>query len=503
MLAFLRTHWKPVTGVGVLLAVILLILISRHAPVTTDTFTVETGTVSETIGISGFIETTNAADLAFPSVGTVSAVLVSEGTSVTTGQLLATLGAKELVAQRAAASASLRAALADRTALQSGPTSESRAVSNATVAAAESALAETKRTEAEKVALAYSALLSNNLTAKSIDPEETATPPTISGTYHCTAEGTYTLTIYRSAADSGYSYQLTGLESGIGTMSTTQPAPIGGCGLYAQFSTDEKYTNSVWTITIPNKDSATYLTYKNAYELAQRQQTQNVTAAEAALTLAQNTETAANAAPRVESLISANAAVSAAEARIAAIDAQLANFSITAPFDGIVTTVDVVTGETANLTPIITVVGTSTDFTLTARIPEIDITKITTTQHVQVRFDAASDTTFAGTITFISPLPTTIDGVAYYEATIELAQTPDWVRAGLNADVDVKVAERTNTLRIPIRFLTHTEAGTFVYRRTNNTTEQVEVTVLFTGNDGYVAIDGLTAGDVLVPPAAN
>ncbi len=495
--------YKKQIVVAALFCILLGVLFAQHTDTSyTDIATVTRGTVTETIGISGFVETTNAADIAFPTVGTVTGVLVHEGDQVTTGQLLATLGSKELVAEREAATASVLAARAEQSALQSGPTSESRAVTEATLAAAKSALLETQKTEVEKIELARRALLSNNLTAKSTDPEEPAAPPTISGTYRCETEGVYILSIYRSGTDSGFSYSLSGLETGLGTVSVTQPAAIGTCGLFAEFTPDENYADSAWTISIPNTESATYVTYKNAYELAKRQATQNIAAAETALTLAQNSATAATAAPRIESLITANAAITAAEARVNAIDAQLANFSITAPFDGVITDVTIVPGETANLTPVLTMLGTTT-YSLTARVPEIDITKVATNQAVRVRFDADSQTTYAGIISFVSPLPTTIDGVAYFDATIELATTPAWIRAGLNADVDITINESADTLRIPTRFVLHDDSRTYVYLLTNNEITPVDISIVFTGNDGYVAVDGVAEGDTVVLPPQN
>lgn len=499
MIWVVRRHWKFALAGAIACAAGLFFYGQTKGPELADSTTVSSGVVSETIGISGFVDTSNAAQLSFPSVGVVTDILTHKGQQVAAGQLLATLGARELVANRAAAVANLHAAEADRQALQNGPTTESRAVTDATVVAAQSAYDETVSTETAKVTTALRALRSHDLTAVSTDPDEPATPPTVTGTYGCDTEGTYTLSVYRSDTVSGYSYRLTGLESGAESVFTDQPGPLGECGLSIQFSSGVAYADSAWTIDIPNTDSSTYLTYKNAYDLAVRQQTQNVAAAQAALDLAQNQGIAATAAPRIESLIAANAAVQAAEAQIAAVDARIAQYSITAPFAGTVTDVDIVTGETANLTPVITLVG-STTYAVTARVPEIDITKIAEGQEVQARFDAASNETYAGTITFVSPMPTTIEGVSYYDATVELTQPPQWIRAGLNADIDVIVTEQEYDARVPARFVVTEGDRSYIYQQTGRNVTPVDVSISFIGNNGYVALTGIDAGETVVLP---
>jgi HlyD family secretion protein len=488
-------------SIGAILLCVTALIIYQNMTASPDwtTTTVERGSVNEVIGISGFVEAEDAAELSFPTSGLVTDVFVKKGDYVTKGQLLATLGSAQLVAERAAAVATLAEARAGRTELEAGPTSEARAVTEATLKAAETALAETIATEAEKVKTARAALLSNDLGALSIDSGEEAPAPTVSGSYTCRQEGTYTISIYRSSADSGYSFNVSGLESGTGAASTEQPGALGNCGLYLQFDADANYSDSTWIIAVPNIRSSTYTAYQNAYELALRQEEQNVTSARNTLAIAKNQATANNAAPRVESLIKATAAVQAAESRIAAIDAKIADASIMAPFDGIITNIAIVPGETANLAPVMTILGTSA-FSLTARVPEIDITKIERGQHASVRFDAKTSETYTGEVHFVSPLPTTIDGVAYFDATIILKEQPAWLRAGLNADVDVTLRTEANVLKVPERYLTRTPEGATVLTPSGRDTTPVPVTVLFVGNDGFAVITGLNEGDVIVAP---
>lgn len=461
------------------------------------TGTVERGTVTQAVSVSGFIEADNTVELSFPAAGRISEVYVKEGDVVSAGTLLATIGQERLAAERSAALANVRKAEANQEELVNGQTTEERAVTETTVAKARAAWEQTTATELQKVQNALIALRSNGLAAYAADTQERATPPTISGAYICDTEGEYQIEVYRSGAVSGYSARLTGLETGTIPVTFDQPAPFGSCGLEIQFVSSELYANSEWLIPIPNTRSATYLTYRNAYDLATQQAEQNIQAAKQALDLAEDSATEETAAPRVEALLASNATVRAAQAELNRIDAQLADQSITAPFAGIVTEVDKLKGEIATTEPMITLLAEDA-FTLIARIPEIDITKVSIGQTVTAIFDAKSDEPQQGTITFINPIATEIDGVAYFETKISLNEKPDWIRAGLNADIDVEIEQRSDVLVLPRRFVERTPEGNFVTLLENETLRRIPVETGLIGTNGLVEIIDLASGTVVV-----
>lgn len=464
------------------------------------TATVERGDVTEVVSVSGFIEAKNTAQLAFPTTGVVTEVFVDEGDKVSKGQLLATLASTQLVAQRNEALAVLQSANAQYDQLLAGPSTEARSVTEQSLINAQSNLNRVIEVEEAKVAQAREVLLSSSLIALSDDPDEVAQAPSITGTYTCGTEGSYHLSTYASNAYSGYSFQMAGLESGTQPVTGQQQAQLGSCGLYIQFDEDSRYSNSNWTITIPNTASADYALNKSAYDLALKNQENNIKAAEDALSLAQEEAQLANAAPRTEAVIQSQSTIAQAQAKIATIDAQIADRSIVAPFDGVITDVAILSGETATNQPVVTLLA-SDAFELKARVPEIDITRIAVGQQASVIFDALSSYLSLGEVTYISPLATEIDGVAYFETTISLSQQPEWIRSGLNADIDIVVGTAENTLRIPKRFLITHPDGTYTVTIPNgNTTATTTVIPGFVGNDGYVEITGLSEGDTVVAP---
>ena len=461
---------------------------------------VERGNVAEVVSVSGFIEAKNTAELAFPASGVVTEVFAYEGMEVREGDVLATLASAQLVAQRSEAIASLQAAQARYNKLVAGADSSDKTIAELQAQNAELELARTISEERQKVENARTALLSDDLQAYATDPDENATAPTVSGTYTCQNEGTYTLETYSSNAFTGYSYQFSGLEEGIATVSTDQQAPIGSCGVFLHWSDDASYHGSVWQIEIPNTRSSSYIANENAYKLALESQANAVGAAEDARDIAVEKTHGVLDGARTEEVAEARANVEQAQAGVAQINALLQDRSIVAPFDGVVTDVEIVKGETAFSSPVITVLAQDA-FTLKVRVPEIDITKLKEGQAVTAWFDARSEEALRGSIEYISPLAVVIDGVAYFEATIQLETTPEWIRSGLNADVDIIVAEKSDALRIPKRFLITNEDGSYSVRTARGSAvATTTVRIDFFGNDGYVEVIGLNEGDTVVAP---
>lgn len=461
--------------------------------------TVETGIVESIVSVSGVTRSRNTAELAFPTQGVVAAVPVKEGETVEAGTILATLGSAREVANLDKARADLAIAEANLENLIRGVRPEARAVTSAGVEAARAEVERVTKESNQAVDNARRALYSSALAAESTDPFESSPAPTITGTYRCTEPGTYTLRVYNSGAASGYSLGLTGLETGTYSVGIDQPVPFGTCGLQAQFADNETYQNTTWQIEIPNTRSSLYITLKNTLDLALTSRDNAIATAGEALRLSEKKQSLENANPLNTDIKTAEAKVAQARAALTEIGATLSDRSIVAPFAGQVTAVDILPGETAPNTPVITILAADA-FEVVARVPEIDITKIALDQTARVAFDAKADELKTGRVSYISPLPTTIDGVAYFEVKIVFPEMPTWLRGGLNADIDIVTGASGDTSKIPTRYLITTDDGTFVRTLSGTTISSSTVDVLFSGNDGYVSIRGLAPGTTIVAP---
>ena len=497
----LHSRWFYITIVLAIIGVVFLMMlgVGKKERVELITTTVEIGTVRQLVSVSGIAEAEKTAELAFPTTGIVKDVKVKVGDFVKTGDILIELNKNDLIADYQEAVANLNKAKASKEEILSGPTSYAREVTSETVAQKQEALETIIADEETKVENAYRTLLSSGLTAFSNDVSEDATPPTITGTYTCSSEGEYIIEVYNSNSVSGYSYRLSGLEAGNYQISTNQPLALGNCGLRIQFDDTSYYNNSKWIIEIPNNKSTNYTSNRNAYALAVTQAESAITRAEQDLELAKASAINANAPARTEQINRADADVAQAEARVNRINSLISDRVLVAPFDGTVTELDILPGETVTSVPVVTLLASS-EFEVTARIPEIDIGKLLVGQNVEMVFDAKSDYPLTGRIDFISLKATEIDGVSYYEAIIKIDEIPAWIRSGLNADIDIIIEEREDTLRVPKRFVTKERGGYEVLVLRDEKTSTSSVEVVLEGNDGYMAITGVKSGDTLVAP---
>ncbi len=493
-----RTYKIAAAVVLSLLMLLLLVKLFQHRNNQTITATVDRGEVNETVSVSGFVEAKNTSDLAFPTAGRVTEVFVDEGDEVKAGDVLATQASEKLVAQRNEAMASLKLAEAALSEVSTGASAETRTVNEHKLSNAESELERVKKEQAELVDNARRKLLSTDLEAVAEDPKNDRPVPVISGTYTCSESGTYRIHMFSTGdGNTSRDYSLLNLENGNYTAYEDVPTKLGECGLKIQLPTGSSllYKGDDWLIDVPNTRSSSYISNFNTYQLALQTSRNAIQAAEDSLNLTEKEVTESNSPARYEIIDQKQAAVSQAKAQVSAIDAELSDRSIVAPYDGVITNVSVVVGETASVEPVITILKNDI-FEVTARIPEIDIRKVERGQKVEIIFDASSGETFTGHVSYVPMQATEIDGVAYFETLIALDSIPDWIRSGFNADINIIVGQASNTLLLPRRFVKEENDKNYVWINGKKT----EVEITFTGNDGYLAISGLSEGTVVDTP---
>lgn len=444
-------------------------------------FTVEEGIVSETLILAGDIDIEDRVDLGFGVSGRVSQVLVEEGQEVKKGQVLARLSMNQLSAELLEAEANLRQVEAESNASQVGLEYSYQTFQN------------TIEQQDVLVENAYRALLSDSLEAYTED-FTSASAPIISGTYTGNEEGEYRISIYNSNAASGYSFTISGLESGFGTVTTNNPSPLGTKGLYIQFDEDDSYGYTDWVISIPNKRSANYTTKKNAYDQAVAQRNLAIANAEDAYLQTQALESN-------QELSKSQAEVLSARARVEAVRAQMSDGIITAPFDGVVGIIDLAPGEIVSAnTSYITLVG-GEQFELVLDVPEIDVAKLELGDSASISLDAYMDgSLWNGRINSIDVIDTVVDGVPVYKTTLVIENPDERVRVGMSAKATILAEEKPNILRAPQYFFERGEDGYEARVKVGEKREETRIVSLgLLGSDGFVEIrSGLQAGDILV-----
>lgn len=146
--------------------------------------------------------------------------------------------------------------------------------------------------------------------------------------------------------------------------------------------------------------------------------------------------------PRIQEIQQAAAQVAAARGRLQAVENQLTDTIIYAPFAGIITQTGAKVGafvtptSFASSTSSATYVATlANGLEVLAKVPEVDISQIRLGQAVELHADAYPDQTFKGRVRLIAPEAIVEQNVTSFQVRVEILTGLDKLRSGMNTDL--------------------------------------------------------------------
>ncbi len=192
--------------------------------------------------------------------------------------------------------------------------------------------------------------------------------------------------------------------------------------------------------------------------------------------------------------------LAAAEQALGEAQKQLGRATLTAPFDGIIVSVDVDEGDTVSAaTPIIHLIDLSS-MELKAGVDEIDIAIVKLNQRALISVDAFPDLQLEGEVSSISLMPAVESGLVIYDVTISFDIPEDVVlRLGMSATADIIISERSNVLLVPNKAIKKDSEGNSVVKIMVD--EQIQERPVVIGiSDGYQTeiVSGLDDGETVV-----
>ncbi len=133
-----------------------------------------------------------------------------------------------------------------------------------------------------------------------------------------------------------------------------------------------------------------------------------------------------------------------------------------APFDGVVSALNVEEGETVitgtmnNPGSQIMVVSDLSRMLVRAEVDETDVVDMRIGQKTRITVDAYPDTHFVGMVTTIGntakrSLTSSVEGQTNFEVEVVFAEDVPGVRPGMTADVDIETGTHAGTLAVPIQ----------------------------------------------------
>ena len=148
--------------------------------------------------------------------------------------------------------------------------------------------------------------------------------------------------------------------------------------------------------------------------------------------------------------------VAAARARLAAAQAALDMARQTAPFDGVVTAVDVQPGDIVSAGASAFRLDDLSALLVELKVSEVDINRIQPGQAASLSFDAIPGVTYAGVVKEVPAVGDLDDGVVSFRIKVAMSAADSHVRPAMTTSAAIVVTELKDALLVPaqsVRFL--------------------------------------------------
>jgi len=484
---FILKNRRYLYGVIAVFLVIVGIFIFSNKKTTDTTIVVSHKDFINQVSVSGKVVPAESVDLGFKSSARIDQIYFKVGDFIKKGDKIVSLNSGD-------ARGALEIAQANYKKTVNGATSEDIDVAKSVVETAQTNFDTVVKQQDLAVKTAYQDLLNSGLEALPSYNASDYTSPTISGNYILGKEGQIKISIY--SASNGSNFNVSGLTTGSGIVTTMNPQPIGDSGLYIIFPSSS-VSVAEWVISIPNKKSASYLTNFNAYQSALETQSRLVSVAKSNLDQAKSALVLKESSARPEDLSAVSGALLVAQS-------DYNDRFIFAPFDGIITKMDAKVGEISSPNVSLISMMSADVFQIESYIPEVNIAQIKLGDEAEVILDAyGSGALFYAKVISIDPAETLKDGVSTYKTKLQFSGKDERIKSGMTANVSITTFNKPNVIVIPGGVVFDKDGKKFVKIIVDKEKKDVEVVLGSTSALGqFEVISGLADGDeVLLNPS--
>lgn len=194
----------------------------------------------------------------------------------------------------------------------------------------------------------------------------------------------------------------------------------------------------------------------------------------------------------------ATTALAQARAGAEAARARLRHATVTAPVDGVLISRDVERGDVVQPGKVLMVLSPSGETQLVVQFDEKHLGLLALGQGALASADAFPDQRFGAEVAYISPGVDAQRGSV--EVKLRVPNPPAYLKQNMTVSVDVEVARRQQVLAVPLELLHDADsAHPWVTRLVDGHARRQEVKLGLRGRGFAEVVDGLAAGEVLVP----
>jgi len=206
------------------------------------------------------------------------------------------------------------------------------------------------------------------------------------------------------------------------------------------------------------------------------------------LKAAENNLALITAEPRKEDISSYKAKVRSAQARVDILESQIRDTILRSPVDGTIIALENSVRETVQAaSPVISILPAE-PFEIKLDVYEEDIVNVKKGNLARIALVAFPEEIFEGRVIFINPAEKLIDGIVYYEVSINFEAAPEGVKPGMTADVAIIILSKDNVLIIPDTAILEKEDGNYVTIYENKKSKLQRIESGIEGSDDMVEI---------------
>lgn len=207
----------------------------------------------------------------------------------------------------------------------------------------------------------------------------------------------------------------------------------------------------------------------------------------------------------IEDILTQEAEIEVAKADLNSAEALYKKTFITAPFDGIISKLDIKVGEIVSPNSSQITLKSSGIFEIESYIPEINIAKISIGNPANITLDAFGENeSFSARIIAIDPAETIKDGVSTYKTTLQFLENDSRIKSGMTANIQVTTEEKQNVISIPQSIIINKNGKKFVTIKKREIINDVEIETGSVSGLGQVEIiSGLNDGDIIILPPVS
>jgi HlyD family secretion protein len=190
--------------------------------------------------------------------------------------------------------------------------------------------------------------------------------------------------------------------------------------------------------------------------------------------------------------------LASATARLQAAQATVESLAIEAPFDGEVLVVNYRRGDAVSQTLAAALIANRSPLHVDVPIDEIQISQIQVGDEVTVTFDSLPGLTLLGSVAWINPVGSTVQGLVKYTVRVDVAGSDPRVLLGMTANVSIVTDVQAGALAVPLDAVQLDGQGEFVNRvKADGTLERVNVVSGQLQGDLVIVAGDLKPGDTV------